>query len=338
MQDMFQDLSKQIQALLLPKQYFAWQTLLLLSLFSLVVAVAVDTVEDGNPIAVSILTNMSWIFLTSAAWWGLSEKDPIKVGGFSLSPWITGIVLCMFLFHPWRSDERLRWAVCSWPMLSTGIKALPYFVNWELKFKLPKDKDLKMLITTALVNLLLSSWIVFSFRIQDWANRYPSLLVRPLTDSAFIYDFNPNREQASQGVLLLEGMIGSIEEDLETQPWYQTERWLYTLESNLEVALDEALETLDSSAEEIFWQVAVPQPREFGEGYLLDLTATWTGPVAQNGDFFLTASCKILPVEQARPVPRLPDEPQPVTQVTSVDCGEDPPSDRFETSADVAGQ
>lgn len=333
---MFQDLSKQVQDLLLPKQYFAWQTLLLLSLFSLLVAVAVETVEDGNPVAVNVLSTLSWIFFTCAVWWGLGEKKPVKVGSFSLSPWITGVVLCLFLFQPWRSDDRLRWAICSWPMLSTGIKALPYFVNWELKFSLPKDKDLKMLITTALVNLLLSSWIIFSFRIQDWAARYPSLLVRPLSDSAFVYDFEPDRQQPSQGVLLLEGMIDVIEKDLDAQPWYQTERWLYTLEPNLEVALDDAIDRLDSSEEEIFWQVAVPEPRQFGEGYLLDLKATWTGPVAQDGDFFLEATCKILPVDAPRAVPRQADEPQPVTQETSVDCGEDPPGDRFETSADLA--
>jgi len=328
-QDIFQDLNAQLRKLLVPKDIFAWQTMLLLSLFSLFVAVALDTVDGASFIAISLLTNLSWIFFTAAVWWGLSEAKSLKVGNFSISPWITGAVLCLFLFRPWLSEFRLRWAICSWPVISTGVMALPYYVNWELKFKPPKDQVKKTLVMTLLVNLLLSSWIIFHFRIQDWVSGYPSLLVRSLDDSDFVVDFVSDRAQSSQGVALLEGMIDEIEKDLAGQPWYQTERWLYTRKDELEDALQKTLRRLDAPNEQVFWQVESPAPTQSDQAYLLTLKAIWSGPMARNGAFDLEKICKISPVDAPRSVPRAEDEPQPLTKVTAVDCGEDPPVERF---------
>jgi len=337
--DIFQDLNTQLRQLLWPKDVFAWQTLLLLSLFSLLIAALLDAVGDPNPFAIGLLTNLSWIFFTSAVWWGLSETKSLKVNGFSISPWITGGVLCLFLFRPWLSDFRLRWAIASWPIISTGVMALPYFVNWELKFKIPKDKVQKTLVMTLLVNLLLSSWISFHFRIQDWLSSYPSLLVRPIDNSDFVVDFTTDRTQPSQGVALLEGMIREIEVDLNDQPWYQTERWLYTRQSELEAALKETVRSLDAPEEQIFWQVEAPAPTQSDQAYLLTLRAVWSGPMARDGAFDLEKICKIMPVEAPRSVsgaaPSTEDEPQPLTKLTQVDCGEDAPFERFRAPAAI---
>lgn len=334
MDDIFSGLREELRTLLIPKEYFAWQTLLLLSLFSLFVAAAIDSIEGHDPIAVNILTNMCWIFFTSAVWWALSDTNPIEINRFSLSPWITGIVMCLFLFRPW-TEERFRLAVCSWPMVSTAIKALPYFVNWELKFGLPKSKVQKTLIITALVNLLLSSWIVFQFRIQDWVKTYPSLLMNSFDDSAFVYDFVGDRQQSSQssqGVELLENMTTAIEQELNDQPWYQTERWLYTRQERLESISARAFDNLESPGERLFWQIEIPEPRAFGEGYLLDIKATWSGPVVPQTGFFLQKTCRIVPEDRPRPIQvqgqaqaqeqSEPDQPVPTSQITVADCGE----------------
>lgn len=82
MQNIFQDLNTQIRQLLVPKDVFAWQTLLLLSLFSLFVAVALDTIGGAHPISITLLTNLSWIFFTAAVWWGLSETKSLQVYNF----------------------------------------------------------------------------------------------------------------------------------------------------------------------------------------------------------------------------------------------------------------
>ncbi len=329
MEDFFQDLNKQARQLLIPETYFSWQTLLLLSLFSLFVAAALESIAGENFIGIKVLTSLSWIFFISAVWWSLSQAKNLQINGFRIDPWITGFVICLFVFHPWRDDTRLRWAITSWPMISTGVMALPHFVSWELEFSLPDEKFQKKLVTTVLVNLLLSSWIAFYFRIQDWIRDYPSLTVQGFENSEFVHDFASDRQQPSQGVVLLEAMTNQISQDLTNQPWYQTERWLYTRESRLEAIFEQALDTLDSPRERIFWQLDVPEPRRFGEGYWLDLRANWVGPASREGRFSLEKSCKILPVERPRAGATQTDTPQPVDTLTSIDCGEDPPTEQF---------
>ena len=103
MDEIISGIRDDFKTLFWPKQYFAWQTLLLLSLFSLVVATAIDSLEGRNQLTVDFLTTFSWIFFTFAVWWALAETKPLTGNKFSLSPWITGIVLCLFLFRPWTS-------------------------------------------------------------------------------------------------------------------------------------------------------------------------------------------------------------------------------------------
>ena len=344
MQEIFQDITTQIRELLWPKQYFAWQTLLLLSVFSILMAVALETIEgfeqgDTRTIPVRLLINMSWIFFTSAIWWALAEEDPIKINKFSLSPWITGAVLCLFLFRPW-TEFRFRWALSLWPVISTGVMALPKFVNWELKFKPPRSDVQRTLVFTLLVNLMISSWIVFSFRVQDWMSNYPSLLMGDMADSAFLQDFEPERDRPSQGALLLNRTADAIKDDLSGQPWYQTERWLFTLQSQLDDISQRMIPSLDAPEEVIFWQMEVPQnPRSIGDGYFLDLRAVWTGPVSSKGVFFVEKTCKIMPQERVRPTVQTetPDtetdtekkKPLPTTQVTTVTCSEELPREQW---------
>lgn len=336
MQDTFKDFFEQMKALLWPEKYFAWQTLLMLSLFSWLVATVLAGMEDGNRIAVEILSTLSWIFLTTAIWWALHKnRDKFKVYGFSVSPWITGAVLCTFAFRPWE-DDRFRWAISCWPLISVAIAALPNFVNWELKFSLPKKEKQQELVMILLVNMLLTSWLLFYFRVQDWVRNYPSLLVNDLRRSAFVYDFAVDRKPDAQGVPLLESTADAIIGELSDQPWYQTERWLYNRKERLEEIALRMNENLAAPEEQIFWQVAVPEPQRMGEGYLLTLRANWIGPVAGDKRFSVKKECKITPRERMRAVPAgAVSEPAKegvetnenqtaqVSKVTVVDCGED---------------
>ena len=334
MQDIFQDLNKQAKDLLVPKAYFSWQTLLLLSAFSLLIAGTLEYVEgtDANtpiPISIRILTTLSWIFFTLAIWWGLSQVKSLKIYGFPIYPWIVGAVLCCFLFRPWRSDERFRIAVSSWPMISVGVMALPHFISWDLKLKTLSDSAKKSLLTTTLVNLLLTSWIVFHFMTQAWVRDYPSLLLNGVEDSYFMYDFVVERDEPSQGGMLLERMADDIEAELNGQPWYQAERWLYTRASRLEAIFQNALEALDAPEEKGFWQLDVAEPRQVDDAYWLDLRANWIGPVAREREFYLEKSCRIFPVNTPRAVAREEDEPPPTARVAQVDCGEDIPEEKY---------
>ncbi len=348
---MFQDFTKQFRESLWPKTIFAWQTLLLLSLFSLVIAAILQALPNSVGWAVELLTTFSWMFFTAAIWWLLTDK-PIKVNDYSIGPWIVGALLCLFLFEP-STDNRFRWALSTWPMISTAIKALPSFVQWDLKFKVPKREHQQVLFMTALINLLLSCWILFTFRVQDWVSNYPSLLVSNVNHSAFVYDFKAETRQEFaqgypqdfQGVALLNKMVDAIQGDLVDQPWYQTERWLYTRQDRLQVISQRALNGLTAPEEAAFWRMSVLEPRRSGQGYQLTLRAVWQGPVSHDAGFFVERTCNITPENRVRSVPvggtaavpeRSPDDSstggqssekkQPQTsQLTKVDCGDDNP-------------
>ncbi|MEL7352379.1 MAG: DUF5357 family protein [Cyanobacteria bacterium P01_A01_bin.116] len=320
------DLWIQCKELLWPNDYFAWQTLLWLSIFSLIIGAAVDYLEPGDGVSpvVHVLGTLSWVFFTASIWWALS-KHPVKVYGFSISPWITGALLCVFVFRPF-TPTRFRWALSSWPVLSTGIMALPYFVGWDLERKKPKEPEQQKLVMTTLVTLLLSSWIMFHFRVQDWVTNYPSLLVNGLNRSGFVYDFiADDRSSQTQGALLLTSTSNAIADELNGLPWYQTERWLFNRQERMGAISQRMLRSLYSPDEEIFWNLIVPPPKPSGEGYSLELKANWLGPVAKDDGFFLETSCKIMPEERVRSVPVQENEPPQTSQLTVVTCEEQAP-------------
>ncbi|MEM6451244.1 MAG: DUF5357 family protein [Cyanobacteria bacterium P01_D01_bin.105] len=340
MQETVKAYFEQVRTLLWPTKYLAWQSFLRLSLFSWLVATILAYLNGESYFPVDVLSTLSWMFLTSAIWWAIDEnKDKFKAYGFYFGPWITGAVLCIFLFRPWE-DNRARWAISCWPLISTAIMALPNFVNWELKVSAPKKDQQQSLVMTLLANLLLTSWILFFFRVQDWVANYPSLLVSELDKSAFVYDFVADRERESgaraQGIPLIESTANAIIGELNGQPWYQTERWLYTRQSRLEAIALRMVDNLEAPDERDFWRMAVPQPRRLGEGYLLTLRADWLGPVAGEQSFYVEKTCKITPEDRPRSAADTGSDDssqdaasggsaQQVTRVTAVDCGEDLP-------------
>lgn len=326
MANFFEDLRDQTKSLFWPEQYFAWQTLLLLSLFSLLVAAVLDA-QEGD-FSLWMLTQLSWIFFTCAIWWALSD-NPIKpIGDYSISSWVTGAVLCTFLFKPWE-EPRFRLALCSWPLISTAVKGLPHFISWDLKSHWPKKKDQPMLVMTLLVNLVLTGWLIFYFRVQTWVEMYPSLLTNNFENSAFVTDLRPGdrtQRRDPQGVRLLNSSADAIYEELNDLPWYQTERWLYTRQDRLESISAEMLKTFSSPEEEVFWRMQVPDLKRLpDEGYLLTLRANWVGPVAGSKQLRLEKTCKILPVDKVRPVPVEEDAEPPTSKSTEVRCEEGSP-------------
>ncbi len=330
MPEFFDDLQKQARALLWPDQYFAWQTLLLLSLFSLLIAALLEAPEDGS-FAISTLTTLSWIFFTCAVWWALSKNETeIKLPGadYSISAWVTGAVFCTFLFLS-REEPHWRWAICTWPLISTTIKALPHFITWELEPHWPKKKDQPMLVMTLLINLILTSWIVFSFRVQDWVENYPSLLANDFDNSSFVTDFrvdSPDRQIETQGGRLLDNTADAIYKELNDQPWYQTERWLYTRQDRLEAISQDMVGAFSAPEEQVFWRMQVPDLKRLpDEGYLLTLRANWVGPVAGAQQMQLEKTCKILPIDKVRSVEVKPNEEPPVSTFTEVRCDEKSP-------------
>ncbi|MEM9980743.1 MAG: DUF5357 family protein, partial [Cyanobacteria bacterium P01_D01_bin.2] len=132
--DVIKDAITQIRGLITPPRYLSWQTLLLLSLFSWLMATLAE-VGGATPFTVTLLSTGSWLFLTVAVWWGLS-LNPVMLGDISISPWITAAVICVFVFNPW-TTERLQLAMGFWPVIATLLVAIPHFFNWNLDWTLP---------------------------------------------------------------------------------------------------------------------------------------------------------------------------------------------------------
>jgi hypothetical protein len=316
--DTVKDAVTQVRELILPKQYFAWQTILMLSLFSWGMAyVAQGTQATG--LTVQLLSTGSWLFLTIAIWWALVD-NPIKILNVSISSWITGAVICVFVFSPW-TDSRVQWAIASWPLISVGVASLPNFVNWNLDWRLPKPQVRQELILMLLINLLLSCWVLFYFRIQNWFESYPSLLVEDLNQGHFVYQFRGGRTRLSQGVPLLENAAATLSQELNGVPWPRVERWLLNI--------DEGIRTIAGSvdmiapAERIFWSLDAPNPTEAANGYQLKLRANWLGPTAEQNGYYLEKICAITP---QRNQPRITTSDQPtdgqqdLTPIARVDC------------------
>ncbi|MEO1593092.1 MAG: DUF5357 family protein [Cyanobacteria bacterium J06632_22] len=320
MVDLIQDVFGQIRGLLTPPRYFAWQTILLLSLFSwLMAAIAEGT--DAQIATVNVLSTASWMFLTIALWWGLSLNPPTifdqtpEIFGFTLGPWITGAVMCIFLFNPW-TDDRLRLAVVSWPVLATLVAALPRFVNWKLELKLPKKEARQPLLLLLLVNLLLMSWLMFHFRVQDWLKTYPSLMAEDIDNSAFVFQVREPDIQASQGIPLLNNAASLLKAELDNAPWPRVERWLLNLDEGMNRLASRV--NINADDERTFWSLDAPAPAEANNGYQLRLRANWLGPTALSSGHFYEKVCTIVP-RQANP-PTDPSQPREVTPVAQVTC------------------
>lgn len=316
MLDIIKDAFGQLRNLVVPSHYFSWQTILLLSIFSWAMA-ALAELTQAAALTVNFIGTCSWIFLTVAIWWALYE-NPIVIGGVSISPWITAAVLCLFVFRPW-TDARLALALSAWPLVATLLVAIPYFLSWELDLRLPGPGIRQDLAVVLLLNLLLSCWIMFHFRVQSWFDRYPSLLSENLDRSAFIYELPRDTDRVSQGEALLENAASNLGEELNNTPWPRVERALL----NVDALIDNIAEgiTLGTPSEVVFWSLDAPSPRSKGPGYQLQLRANWLGPTAEQNGYYFAKECSILPK-----TPQARAEGEPSTPVAEVACVQD--SDR----------
>ncbi|MEO0351749.1 MAG: DUF5357 family protein [Cyanobacteria bacterium P01_A01_bin.15] len=320
--DVIRDAISQIRGLITPPRYLSWQTLLLLSLFSWLMATLAE-VGGATPFTVTVLSTGSWLFLTVAIWWGLS-LNPVMIGDISISPWITAAVICVFVFNPW-TTERMQLAMGFWPVIATLLVAIPHFFHWNFDWTLPPASVRQDLIVLLLVNLLLSSWILFYFRVQHWFNDYPSLIAENLDNSAFVYRFGADTNNASQADLLLSSAATSLAQQLNDTPWPRVERWLLNLDNSIDSVADNIV--LNAAKERVFWSLDAPRPQSISNGYQLRLRANWLGPTAKQNGYYAEKVCTILPRTlqprgSAEGQPEQPEQPAP-TPVAQVTCSEE---------------
>ncbi len=284
----------EIYTLLLPPQYFSWQMVLYLSLFSWGMSL-LGRLLGAHALTVGLLAAGGWIFLALGLGWGI-QANQIKPFGLNLAPWVAGGILCMFVFGAW-GGAWLEPALISWPLVSFLVAAVPHLVSWDLHWKSPAPPVRQQLVLLCLLSLLLSTWLQFYFRLQAWVEAYPSLVADPLDQSNFVYRIPGQELPLSTGVAHLTQAETLVRSQLEDQPWPSVERWLLNKQGQRQ-ALQAQLQNRPSpSPEDRLWDLDLEVSNQ-ANGYRLDLWAVWTGPSASEASYYLEKSCQLQPITQ----------------------------------------
>ncbi|MDB9525313.1 DUF5357 family protein [Oscillatoria sp. CS-180] len=304
-----------VSDVLFPEDYYAWQTLIYLGIFSFTMS-WVTRLVGGGEITVNLIATAGWVFFALGIGW-LLEGVKLPIFGIPVAPWVMGAIVCTYVFGllplGWRTGLTV------WPIVSVAIAAIPQFLNWELKPKIPPPAMRQNLILLSLIALLFSNWFQFSFRLQDWFEDYPSLLADDFSDSGFVSRVSNFPEEQARGVVLLTSVETEIRGTLNDTPWSYVERWLLNLDERLVNLEVKTIDALEYPKERKLWRLEA-SPRSLDNNrYGLDLRAFWLGPTAMDEGYFLEKTCIIQPRSPAEPTINEEGEtvqPSPVAEVT----------------------
>ena len=281
-----------ISEVLFPDDIYSWQTLLYLGVFSFVMS-WVARLAAGEGIVDTLIATAGWIFFALGIGWLLEEYN-VNLFGVPLAPWVMGAIVCTYFFGTFGGAWRL--GLMTWPLVSVAIAAIPQFLDWELRPKVPSPLMRQQLILLTLVALLLSNWFQFYFRLQEWFEAYPSLLADDFSRSGFVFRLSATPKEQAQGIALLTYSQMEIRESLDGTPWPYVERWLLNLDDKILQLEEKTMNTLDLSEERAMWQLQARRPRTLEDsGYALDLMAVWSGPASIQNGYYLEKTCVIQP-------------------------------------------
>ena len=272
-----------------PPHPFSWETLILVSLFSFLMALVALILPEKTNVAHHTILACGFIFLMAGMLWWQIEWNPYKIGGIKIWPWVSAGLLCGFLFHYW-PENWLYLTSIFWPIVSAAIAATPYFLNQELEPILPEPATRQRLVILLLSHLALVCWIQFSFTIQGWLQEYPSLLADSFSESYVVSRLNLQPRGNYRGQLILYSMESFLESKIQDKGWQNVELWMSGVSAN---QLEREVKLRMPKLEENEWwtlKTAIAQ-REIG--YKLDLFAIWSGPTSNEQAYHLKKSCEI---------------------------------------------
>ncbi|MGB3509489.1 MAG: DUF5357 family protein [Microcoleaceae cyanobacterium] len=281
------DFLKNLQKLLIPPQIWHWQTFLLLSIFLLLLSLTVDAVDSNREAEVDFISILSWLCLTFAVGWLTSQ---IKVGGVSLSPWITGAFVCFLLYEQIQSNLSYV-AIVSWPIVSVCIAAIILVLNSDGEAKEEKVSALAKpgFVILILVNFLISCWLGLYFMIQGMVLQYPTMGEDDLSKSTFVYRFiNPSINDY-RGTKILNLMEEKLKADLGSQKLGLS---VPKMKLRLQSIKDEVTKQISEVKEDDLWKLQTPIVAN-QSGYELELQLIWEGPTVKEEGYYLNKSCKI---------------------------------------------
>lgn len=301
---------------LTPPRWDSWQTILLISAYSWLFSLFATDTEIQT-----IIASIAWIFLISGLHWAMHEKKiqaQLKFNGFFIGPWLTGALVCVFLWSLFGDplDLPISVPLVIWAPISAAIAAAPKFIatgpDGGPILAIPKLNDRQPVINLFLSNLLISCWIQFYFSTQTWLQAFPTLLVDDWSNSGFMMRMPVAASQPQRGVQLLENAEVALRNELSRLSWSQVERWLFAVNQQLPRIRNAAFDRMIDAEEDSLWVLegqVVP-----GNNYRLELRALWQGPTADGISYFYPKPAKFWSRQDRHPRhpnPRLraPDKP-----------------------------
>ena len=177
------------QKLLLPQDIYSWQTLIYLSIFSLLMSYWAQGIIVKNIIALC-----GWLFLILGTSWYTTDK-PVLIPGtlMPVGALVTGGLVSVFAF----GDEQNIFNPASfvlWPTISAMITAIPEFFHGtgtSVSTQIPKPEARQKIIVLIAGSILVSCWLQVYFLVDSWVKDYPSLFNDDIDNSFLVKELYP---------------------------------------------------------------------------------------------------------------------------------------------------
>lgn len=322
----------EVKNVLYPKQWDSWQAIIWISIFSW----AVSLLSTG--LVQETIATISWIFLTMGVHWFVHDegivRDPkndkskinvkkgLTINNVFLGPWITGALICLYLFgHLVDRFPPLVFVV--WGPLSAVLAIIPKFIkrgsDGAPEWATPAPKERPGMTILILSNLLLSFWFQLYFATDAWSKEYPSLANQDLTRSSFMVKVATQPLTKERGIFLLEQAEENLRADLGKLAWTQTQQWFTGFQQQFPQFRESLFQQVSDSQDKSLWYLdgrVLPD-------YSVQFYAGWAGPSAEAGGYHYTRTCKVTRIPLAKlndpkaevqcgavtgPIPGLPDK------------------------------
>ncbi|MEZ2237130.1 DUF5357 family protein [Microcoleus sp.] len=289
------EVNKKVQKQILPPKVVHWKTPLLISILLALLSVAAFT--DG-PTRTTI-ADLSWLsFIISMGL--LTSQPPFVIYGVSISPWVTSVLVGLWLLVRLPPDSRpIAWI--AGPLIAVVVLAAIEIWNSESKWDKIKSLIQPEFLILTLIHVMISCWFGFHFLIQGWLQDYPSVLSQNLKESHYLVTFQGPTINRSRGVIILNEMEKYLKNQAATKPWAQIEQMLIDIDNERFFLKNEALKKLQIVPEDGSWDVKTSIVQ--GESrYQLEMQATWLGLVFRPEIYSFTQSCEVINIGNAATV------------------------------------
>ncbi|TVQ64806.1 MAG: hypothetical protein EA366_00655 [Spirulina sp. DLM2.Bin59] len=260
-----------------PTQFNSWQTFNGLAILFFITSVF------SQGFLRDVLAYTSFVCISiGLTWVGLEKSWP-------WTPWLTAALICLFIHDLIKVDVQVL--LLTWLPLAASLAIIPYAVDPDFHWHLPKQESRQFLVILFGSQILLTCWIQFFFILQGWLVMYPSLFVDDFGESMFVRQVDLGPLVSPRSMPLLGQLRPAIELQLSNQDWGTMERWLqglYHTAHQMPEFVEPALERAEWERlpEDDFWQVtAIASPQlDQPNTYQLRWDAQWRGPRSRHGE------------------------------------------------------